>query len=65
MYYYKLKKKSIICIEGKDTTSFLQGIITNNINKLKPIVQFILLYYHRKVNYYMISFYLKIWEKFI
>ena len=35
MYYYKLKKKSIICIEGKDTTSFLQGIITNNINKLK------------------------------
>ncbi len=35
MYYYKLKKKSIICIEGKDTTSFIQGIITNNTNKLK------------------------------
>ena len=35
MYYYKLKKKSIICIEGKDTDSFLQGLITNNVNKLK------------------------------
>ena len=35
MYYYKLKKKSIICIEGKDATSFIQGIITNNTNKLK------------------------------
>ena len=35
MYYYKLKKKSIICIEGKDAISFLQGIITNNTNKLK------------------------------
>tara|TARA_B100000686_G_C16718973_1_gene933737 strand:+ start:140 stop:991 length:852 start_codon:yes stop_codon:yes gene_type:complete len=35
MYYYKLKKKSIICIEGKDSTSFLQGIITNNTNKIK------------------------------
>ena len=35
MYYYKLKKKSIICIEGKDATSFLQDIITNNINKLR------------------------------
>lgn len=35
MYYYKLKKKSIICIEGKDATSFLQGIITNNTNKIK------------------------------
>jgi len=35
MYYYKLKKKSIICIEGKDSTSFLQGIITNNMNKIK------------------------------
>ena len=35
MYYYKLKKKSVICIEGKDAISFLQGIITNNINKLK------------------------------
>jgi len=35
MYYYKLKKKSIICIEGKDAISFIQGIITNNTNKLK------------------------------
>ena len=35
MYYYKLKKKSIICIEGKDATSFIQGIITNNTDKLK------------------------------
>ena len=35
MYYYKLKKKSIICIEGKDAISFLQGIITNNTNKLQ------------------------------
>ena len=35
MYYYKLKKKSIICIEGKDATTFIQGIITNNTNKLK------------------------------
>ena len=35
MYYCKLKKKAIICIEGKDATSFLQGIITNNTNKLK------------------------------
>ena len=35
MYYYKLKKKNIICIEGKDATPFLQGIITNNINKLR------------------------------
>ena len=35
MYYYKLKKKSIICIEGKDAISFLQGIITNNTNKIK------------------------------
>jgi len=35
MYYYKLKKKKIICIKGKDANQFLQGIITNNINKLK------------------------------
>ena len=35
MYYCKLKKKKIICIKGKDVTQFLQGIITNNINKLK------------------------------
>ena len=35
MYYCKLKKKAIICIEGKDATSFLQGIITNNTNKLQ------------------------------
>ena len=35
MYYYKLKKKNILCIEGKDTDSFLQGLITNNVNKLK------------------------------
>ena len=35
MYYYKFKKKTIICIEGKDAISFLQGIITNNTNKLK------------------------------
>ena len=34
MYYYKLKKKTIICIEGKDAISFLQGIISNNTNKL-------------------------------
>ena len=34
MYYYKPKKKTIICIEGKDVLSFLQGIITNNTNKL-------------------------------
>ena len=35
MYYYKVKKKSMLCIKGKDTVSFLQGIITNNIKKLK------------------------------
>ena len=35
MYYYKLKKKNIICIEGKNTDSFLQELITNNVNKLK------------------------------
>ena len=35
MYYCKLKKKKVICIKGKDASQFLQGIITNNINKLK------------------------------
>ena len=39
MYYCKLKKKAIICIEGKDATSFLQGIITNNTNKLKKQIE--------------------------
>ena len=35
MYYCKINKKSVLCIEGKDTLSFLQGLITNNIDKLK------------------------------
>ena len=34
MYYCKINKKSVLCIEGKDTLSFLQGLITNNIDKL-------------------------------
>ena len=33
--YCKINKKSVLCIEGKDTLSFLQGLITNNIDKLK------------------------------
>ena len=35
MFYYKLNNRSLISFEGKDVVSFLQAIITNNVNKLK------------------------------
>ena len=35
MFYYKLNNRSLISFEGKDVISFLQAIITNDVNKLK------------------------------
>ena len=34
--YVKLKNRGLIHIEGKDRKDFLQGLITNDINKLSP-----------------------------
>ena len=35
-FYVKLKNRGLIHIEGTDRHEFLQGLITNDINKLTP-----------------------------
>ena len=54
--FHKLNKRSIIKISGKDKFSFIQGIISNDIEILKKKIQFIRLFSLHKENFYQIFF---------